>query len=95
MLIELAHVTATTDRHAGMTVLTVTETAMTCGLRRSNRLDMYAEQIALSSNSTCRIRFHLCKETSGSKLGHKQTGSLLENITTRLNDVLAEKFEEN
>ena len=66
MPIELAHATATIDRPSAITVLTVTKTAMTYGLCRSNTLEMYAEQIVLSSNSTCRIRFHLRKETRGS-----------------------------
>ena len=95
MSIELAHATAMTTRLATMTVMTVTETALTCGLRRSNRFGVYAKQIVLSSNSTCRIRFHLCKEIMGGRNRHRQTGSLLETITTRLNDVLAEKFEED
>ena len=56
---------------------------------------MYAEHIVLSSHSTYRITFHLCKETRGGKLRHRQTGSLLEKITTRLNDLFAEKFEED
>ena len=56
---------------------------------------MYAEQIVRSSDSTCRIGFHQCKETRGSRPQHRRTGSLLENITTRLNNVLAEKFEED
>ena len=93
MPIELAHATATTGRSAATTVMTVTETAITCGLHRSNRFDMYAEQIVLSSHSTCRIRFHLCKETKGSRLRHIQAGSFLENITARLNDDIAEKLE--
>ena len=95
MPIELAHATATTSRSAGTTVWTVTKTALTCGFRRSNGFDMYAEHIVLLSDNTCRIRFHLCKETRGGQLQHRQTDSLLKNITTRLNDVLAEKFEEN
>ena len=85
--------TDTTGRFAATTVIPVTETALTYKLRRSNRLDMYVEQIVLLSNGTCRIRFHLCKETKGGRLRHKQTGSLLENITARLNDDLAEKLE--
>ena len=93
MPIELAYATATTSRIAARMVMTVTETAITCGLCQSNRLDVYAEQIVLSSHSTCRIKFHLCKETKGSKLRHRQAGSLLENITARPNDVLAEKLE--
>ena len=56
---------------------------------------MYAEQIVRSSDSTCRIGFHQCKETRGSRPQHRRTGSLLENITTRLNNVLAEKFKED
>ena len=61
MPIELAHATATTGMLAATTILAVTR-----GPRRPNRLHMYAEQIVLSSNSTCRIRFHLCKKTGGS-----------------------------
>ena len=93
MLIERAHATATTGRSAATTVLTATKTAMTYGLRRSNKLDMYADQIVLSSHSTCRIRSHLCKEARGSRLRHRQAGSFLEKITARLNDDLAEKLE--
>ena len=92
---ELAHATATTSRSATTTVPMITETALTCSLRRSNRLDMYAEQIVLSSNSTCCIRFHLCKEARGSRLRHRQAGSFLEKITARLNDDLAEKLEQH
>ena len=63
MPIELAHATAMPSMPAGTTFWTVAGTVLTCRPRRSNKLDMYAEQIVLSSNSTCRIRFHLCKET--------------------------------
>ena len=93
MPIELAHATATTSMFAATTIMTVTETAMTSRLRRSNRLNMYAEQMVPLGNSTCRIRLHLCKETRAGRLRHTQASNLLENITARLNDGLAEKLE--
>ena len=92
MLIELAHATAMTGRFAATTIRLVTETALTCKIRRLYRFDMYAEHIVLSSHSTCRIRFHLCKETKGGRLRHKHTSGLLKEVTSRLNNLFAEKF---
>ena len=92
MPIKMAHATATTGRFAATTVRLFTETALTCSVRRLYRSDMYVKHIVLSSHSTCRITFHLCKETRGGRLRHKQTGGLLEEITTRLNHLFAEKI---
>ena len=59
----------------------------------SHRIDVSGDQIVLLGGSHSRLGFRPSKEAKASRMRDRPTCGLLEELSTRLNDSFAQKFE--